>query len=709
MALGLAGAFLLINPLTPKIFTRQIDKFEMASRDLRMALRPPRKMNDNLIVIGFTDLDHFLYGEEIDSREAYQILLQTLRRWGAQAVLFDILFEHPKPMDSILALKLQEMPTYISYKFLGEAPPLEPLEKELTGGASQPSIQKQTLEDDRMQLLDGIDQMDNLSRERDGLIINPDESKAAELDRAIHLQKFKVNKYALNFFEKRWGMNKKRFDRLSPPAAPFAVLPSPLLFVSAGGVGFINVVKEGEEVVRRAPFFIKHKDRIYPHLDLVFLCDYYGVNFDELNILPDRIEFHPKKNASAPKKIPIDSTGKVLVNFREGDPFLKRNAYPLHQILHYAKFGEKAQSRIKPEVFKDAIILVGELNPGGSDMEPIPIAEAFPMVGLHAAIINMVLNDDYIRAAGKKAEAAITIALGILMGLLFFRLDYKKASLIAFVILAFYSAVAYFAFNGKSFFLPYARPAGTIVLSYIILIFYIVGIKERERRRVRNVFLKSVSPKIGEEILRNYDNEAIWGSKKNVTILFADIRGFTSLSEEIGAKELVDFLDVYYDTLSQIIFQYDGVVNKFMGDAVMAIFGAPLELTDAEFKALRTALDMQSAVADLNALPILVEKSKKIALGIGICSGDVVVGTVGRKKIRIEYTALGDTVNVAERLESNAPAGDIYINDAACKKIASSQNAFLKENNINFEPLPPMMVKGRAKPVSAWRVVGLKS
>nr|HQH11183.1 adenylate/guanylate cyclase domain-containing protein [Candidatus Sumerlaeota bacterium] len=354
-------------------------------------------------------------------------------------------------------------------------------------------------------------------------------------------------------------------------------------------------------------------------------------------------------------------------------------------------------------------ILVGELNPGGSDMEPIPIAEAFPMVGLHAAIINMVLNDDYIRAAGKKAEAAITIALGILMGLLFFRLDYKKASLIAFVILAFYSAVAYFAFNGKSFFLPYARPAGTIVLSYIILIFYIVGIKERERRRVRNVFLKSVSPKIGEEILRNYDNEAIWGSKKNVTILFADIRGFTSLSEEIGAKELVDFLDVYYDTLSQIIFQYDGVVNKFMGDAVMAIFGAPLELTDAEFKALRTALDMQSAVADLNALPILVEKSKKIALGIGICSGDVVVGTVGRKKIRIEYTALGDTVNVAERLESNAPAGDIYINDAACKKIASSQNAFLKENNINFEPLPPMMVKGRAKPVSAWRVVGLKS
>lgn len=707
MALGLAGALLLLNPIMPKILTRQIEKIELASRDLRMVLRPARPMSDKIIVVGFTDLDHFIYGSEIDSREAYQILLQTLRQWGARAVLFDILFEHPKPMDSLFALKLQELPTYISYKFLAETPPLENLEKELMSEELHPSTNQQTVEDVRSQLMDSLDQTDELTQER-ALLKNPDDKKSSELDNALHRQKFTVNKYALSFFEKRWGMNASRFLQLSPTAMPFAVLPSPLLLVSAAGVGFINVAKEGEEAVRRAPLFIKHNEHIYPHLDLVFLCDYYGVSFDDLKILPDRIEFHPKKNANRLKQIPIDSTGRVHVNFREGDPFLRRNAYPLHQILHYAKFGENAESRIKPDAFKDAIVIVGELNPGGSDIEPIPIAHAFPMVGLHAAIINMVLNDDYIRVEGKWADVLISILLGLAVGLLFFRLDYKKASFAALLMLILYSAGCYFIFAGRSLFLPYARPAGTIILSYMILIFYIVGIKDRERRRVKSVFLKSVSPKIGEEILRNYDNEAIWGTKKNVTILFADIRGFTALSEEIGARELVDFLDVYYDTLSQIIFQYDGVVNKFMGDAVMAIFGAPLELADAEFNALKSALDMQAAVKDLNAFPILAGKSKMVSLGIGICSGDVVVGTVGRKKIRIEYTALGDTVNVAERLESVAPGGEIYINQAACQKIKSTQDSFLKENNISFEPLPPMMVKGRVKPVSAYRVLRLK-
>ena len=709
LLLGLLGAFLLLFPPPLPILRDQMDRLELITRDLRMSLRPAQKLNNKIIIVGLTDLDHILYGSEIDSREAYQLLLQALQHLGVRAVIFDILFEHHKPMDSTFSMKIQELPTYLSYKFLEERPPIPDLEKELfpTGFPQMPPamIDSLTTSAIREEVLSVLDRLDELSTRRTEAFHNLDDKTVAEIDLSQSRLRFLVGNLSRMYLEKCYGIKYPHEEEGRPPEAQFVILPTEQILLNSSGSGFINVVKTKEEVVRHVPLFIKYKDKLYPHLDLVFLCDYYGVALNELKITFGKwIEFHPRKNDSGTKRIPIDETGRLVLNFREGDPFLRRNSYPLHQVLHYARFGSRYPTRIKPETFRDAIVIVGELNPGGADIEPIPIMPAFPLVGIHATVINMVQNDDYIYETSPATTAAITLIFGLFVGMIFSLVEYKPASLSAFLLLVLYLILSVFSFNKYSLYIPVVRPAGTILLSYLFLIFYVVGIKERERRWVRNVFLKSVSPRIGEEILRHYDDEAIWGVKKDVTVLFVDIRGFTALSECLSARELVDFLDAYYDTVSQIIFQYDGVVNKFIGDAVMALFGAPLELPDAEVRAVKAALDIQVAISELNNNPILSEKGKKIGVGIGVSTGEVVVGTVGHKRIRIEYTALGDNVNVAERLEGIALQGEIYINSELYQRVKNASDEIFKKRNITFEPLPPLLLRGKDKPVDAYRV-----
>jgi adenylate cyclase len=416
------------------------------------------------------------------------------------------------------------------------------------------------------------------------------------------------------------------------------------------------------------------------------------------------VEFTPKRNYRGVKRIPIDRSGSLLVNFREKDPVKGKNSYPLHQVIHYGRFGDLYPTRIKPETFKDAIVIVGELSPGGADVEPIPLAPSYPMMAVHASVIDMVWKDDYLKDPGTLVELLFTLGFGLFMGLIFSLWEYRPASLVSFGFLLLYCLVCIFLFRTHNIFLPFIRPCSTLFLSYIFLILYIVGIKERERRKVRSIFLKSVSPRIGEEILRHYDHEAIWGVKKVVTILFVDIRGFTALSEALNARELVDFLDTYYDTVSQIIFTHDGVVNKFIGDAVMALFGAPLDLSDPEAKAVKAGLEIQNAVRDLNLNPILLKYQRKVHVGIGISAGEVVVGTVGRKKIRIEYTALGDNVNIADRLQGVAGPGEILINKTVYEKIMETTDPWFQEHNVQFHSLPPMMLRGKEKPVEVFKV-----
>ena len=680
-----------------------------------MRLRTKKTAHEKIIIIGLTDIEHFLHGSAIYTREVYQLLLQVLQSLEVRAVLFDVLFEYPKPYDSTIALKFQEVPSFISYKFLTADMPFEELEGDmdsldfsLAKTGERDFETSETIADSLWNTLDFLDllnlQLAELEANQDKSIEQRDH-EAGEITQKINKTKFLLSRLSRDFLEETYGLPCPSNSRANPHEEKFVILPAAQLMLNARGVGFINIIKEKEDVVRRVPLLIRYKENLYPHLDLVFLCDYYGVELSDLKIEFGKfISFAPTKNFKGIKRIPIDRAGNVLINFREDKPAMIENSFSLHQVLHYGRYQDRFPTRIKPEAFKDAVVIIGDMSPGGADVEPIPLSPAYPMVGIHASLISMVWNDDYMFVPARGWDMGITIILGLLIGILFGFTEYRQASLATLLGLGAYLGLCVYLSSSHSVFIPLVRPVGTIAGSYVFLIFYILGVKERERRRVKSVFLKSVSPHIGEEILRQYDNEAIWGLKKEVTILFVDIRGFTPLSEALSARELVDFLDAYYDTISQIIFSHDGVVNKFVGDAVLALFGAPLELPDAEARAIKAAIDIQNAMEELNRNPSIVKITRTVSVGIGISTGEVVVGTVGRKKIRIEYTALGDTVNIADRLQGNAKPGEILINRRTYEKVQQSDDPYFASGKVHFEELSPMMLKGKGKPVDVFRV-----
>lgn len=216
-----------------------------------------------------------------------------------------------------------------------------------------------------------------------------------------------------------------------------------------------------------------------------------------------------------------------------------------------------------------------------------------------------------------------------------------------------------------------------------------------ERERVQAIFGRYVSPAVYDEIMRRgLDASGVVGEQREITVLFADIRGFTGLAERLTPVEVVELLNRYLGLATDVIFRNNGTIDKFMGDAVMALFGAPVPIPGHPLLAVRAALAMQEAFARLPA-----NDSSRASFGIGINTGEGIVGTIGAPRL-MSYTAIGDVVNVAARLQSEARPGEILIGADTHRQVAAT---------IEAEPLGTIYVKGRLAPVSTYKVSGLRA
>lgn len=713
LLLGLFPALFFALPARLKGVRGFIDKLEWASYDLRMRIRPQRQLDPRLVLVGITDVDYYLYGERIFNREVYAFALQCLRSLKVNSVLLDVLFEQSRDYDSLVALRMQELPTYIAYKFLTKLFPKRELEQEygLDEATLQEELRQLTTEEEfRQRTQSLLERIEELKEEKALLHKQAKLDEVKLKDRLITKTEILLSLIGKEYLRQKYRidyswLDKKGVEQLEPYKAQETILPIGLFLINARGFGFINVEKGTEEVLRRVPLVYSDKDQLYPNLDLVFLCDYYGVEPKELKIYPGKyVEFKPTRNYSGTKRIPIDEKGNFLINFHEGESFLRRG-FALHQLFHYIIYEGKGETRLRPSQFKDAIVILGENNVGGTDTQPIPLQPGFPLVGVRANVLDNILNDDYVRLLKPPLPTLIILFFGLLMGITFILMEYRKATIIATAFILFLILSAILLFNKYSLVIPIVTPLATISFSYLFLILYKVGIAEKERRQVRRVFFKTVSPEIGEEILRQYDNPAIWGGKQLVTVMFADIRGFTTWSEGLKPERTVELLNAFYDIVSTVIFDHGGQINKFMGDEVMALFSAPIPRQDAEAQAVLTAVEIQRRVKQLNSERIEVEFGKPMHLGIGINTGEAVVGTVGGKQTRIEYTALGDDVNIAARLQKIAQPEQILIGEKTLQLACKNCPQLLAEKNITFFPHPEVLLKGKQARVNVYEVL----
>ncbi|MGH6689374.1 MAG: adenylate/guanylate cyclase domain-containing protein [Gammaproteobacteria bacterium] len=219
----------------------------------------------------------------------------------------------------------------------------------------------------------------------------------------------------------------------------------------------------------------------------------------------------------------------------------------------------------------------------------------------------------------------------------------------------------------------------------------------REKEMIKRAFTRYVAREVVEEVLKDPEQLALTGERREVTVLFCDIRGFTPMAERLAPEEVVSLLNEFYTLMIETTFKHDGTLDKFLGDAVMAVFGAPIAHPDHAIRAVRTATDMRNGIAELNERRVTHGKVP-IGIGIGLSLGEVVAGTVGTED-RMEYTVIGDSVNLAARLVDNArPAGRILISQRTYEAV---------RDHVEVKDLGPLKVKGKEEEVEVYEVVSL--
>lgn len=218
----------------------------------------------------------------------------------------------------------------------------------------------------------------------------------------------------------------------------------------------------------------------------------------------------------------------------------------------------------------------------------------------------------------------------------------------------------------------------------------------REKEFIKSTLERYVSKPLAQQILEHRDELRLGGAEKEVTILFCDIRRFTALAEQMPPTQVVTLLNDYFTRMIQVVIQHEGMVDKLMGDSVMALFGAPITLGDEPMRAVRCALDMQREVADFNRAR-QAEGMPPLEMGIGINTGAVVAGNIG-SAMRMEYTVIGDSVNIAARLQGMARPGEVLVSEATLDRV---------RERVTATPLEPMTLKGKSQPVGVFRIEGL--
>lgn len=222
--------------------------------------------------------------------------------------------------------------------------------------------------------------------------------------------------------------------------------------------------------------------------------------------------------------------------------------------------------------------------------------------------------------------------------------------------------------------------------------FMVEGLKEREH--IKHTFKRYVSEQVAEQLISE-KSASITGERKTATILFQDIRGFTSMSEQLPPEEVVAILNEYFTAMVDVIFKYEGTLDKYIGDAIMAVFGTPVAHTDAPLRAVKTAIELQKTLNVLNNKWEKEGKNRRLSVGCGIATGPVVAGSIGSEK-RLEYTVIGDTVNLASRIEGLTKGGQILI----CENTYN-----IVKNDISIKPLDVVYVKGKKEPQQIYEVI----
>ncbi len=394
-----------------------------------------------------------------------------------------------------------------------------------------------------------------------------------------------------------------------------------------------------------------------------------------------------EKNGTVPVIPKLDSNNRMWINYA-GRPY----------DYEHISLSSVLDGTVDPRIFNGCIVLVGAYTSGLQDQFSVPnSSDQMFGVEIHANIIQSLIDEKTSVPANKLITSLLSAVITAAAFFLFGRLKIKASTPIMAALIFAYGAVG-IVLNMNGSIIPLLYAPLFILIGYLTNLGWKYAEAAIEKHKITAAFKKYVAPQVVEEISKSGSYHIkLGGENRHIAVLFVDIRGFTPMSESLEPEQVVDILNSYLNLTTNAIFNNGGTLDKFIGDATMAVFNAPFDLDDYIYRAVKTAVDI---VDGGNAIEskFLEKYGKSVSFGVGVNCGNAVVGNIGCD-FRMDYTAIGDTVNTAARLESNAKRGQVLISEAVYNEV---------KDRINAEPIGEIPLKGKSKGVFVYSVTGIK-
>lgn len=473
-------------------------------------------------------------------------------------------------------------------------------------------------------------------------------------------------------------------------------------FNSVNNVGSVITTPDFDGYIRSIDQIINYKGTLYPSLSLRI---YAYLHPDDSFIIKNGHISATKSKLKIPTFNNYNTNG-IFNNIHYYKPLpnseYSHKVYSAIDIIDsYDNLKAGKKPKISPQVFEDKIVLVGAnakaIAVGLEDVKKTPISNDSPGIDIQATNLDNLLHNEFLVQTTPFQDiiSYIIIILITFLVIRYFSL-FTSLGIIALIMVSYIAfCILCYRFNiVVSVITPIMLQIITMVMAYS----YRFILEGRNKEKIQNAMGKYISQDVMQNVVKNIDSLALGGKRANVTVLFADIRGFTSMSEKMSAEEVSIILNEYFTEIEPIITKYNGVINKFIGDAVMAIFGEPIQDKNHALNAVKCANEMLQKVDELHK-KWLKEGKPKIEIGVGINTGDAFVGNIG-SETRLEYTVIGDMVNLASRIES--------YNKVYKTRFLISSTTYEKVRNIaDVIKISEVSIRGKSKKLNIYEVLRL--
>jgi len=465
---------------------------------------------------------------------------------------------------------------------------------------------------------------------------------------------------------------------------------------SAVNAGHFNPMVDFDGVSRRVPMLVEHEGKYYESLSLAMVRSLLGKpplvpGYAEPSALSSRsysgLEWLELPTARGTMRIPVDENVASLIPYRGAQGSFR-----------YFSAADALKGRLKLEQLKGKIVLLGTTAPGLMDLRATPVGSTYPGVEIHANLVagildaSIVQKPPYVLGADVLLLSLATLLLAFLLPVL----SPLRATFLALGTLCAVSALNFFLWS-SGLAMPMAAVLSAILALYALNMSWGYFVESRSKRQFTELFGQYVPPELVDEMARDPERYSMEGKNEELTVLFSDVRGFTSISEGLDPKELTQLMNEYLGAMTQVVQKNRGTLDKYIGDAIMAFWGAPVADADHARHAVTTALEMQAELRKLDE-PFKERGWPALHIGVGINTGTMTVGDMG-SKVRKSYTVMGDAVNLGSRLESITKQYGVGI------IVSDSTRVLVKD--LVYRELDRVRVKGKDEPVGIFEPLGV--